>query len=101
MALLPNSQDEPAVQDALVAALVKMVIGVAAASGLALTDNVTAVITALAGAVVAAAIGYVQGKVTREKVVPVATALQLAPDVGWPDVQLPAELTVTDAPLTE
>lgn len=95
MSLLPSSQDEPAIQDALVGIIVKLILGALASAGLTLADNVTAAIAVLVGAIVAAVIGYIQGKVTRGKVFSPATVAVKAPEViGWPtDVQLPPELT--------
>lgn len=70
---MPTSQDEPVLQDALTSIIVKLILGIAASAGLkAISGSTIAALTAIIAALVAAAMTWVQAKVTRNKVFPPA-----------------------------
>jgi hypothetical protein len=86
---MPTSQDEPALQTALVHAVIALLLGVAGSAGLVLDDQETAAISVLVAAVLAAVLHYVQGRITRGRVFAPATVEQLAPGASEPVLDVP------------
>lgn len=80
MALIPTSADEPAIQDALVAVVLQLVLGAAGSAGFVVTDNVKAAGVTIIAGIVGALVSYVQAKSTRGKVFAPVTVDQKTAD---------------------